>query len=164
MRKRYEGDKDVYCDSKLMLGIMHKFGENVCTKLHWLADDDLIYLVIENMSFHWKIYTVKKWSKALKENHSIAFHQQNLRSPKSKILTLGDWLGNKKVDKTYKHNVNYNDDPEYIFMNVWDELEAYKPTNIWVHFRKILRLIVIYGGGNELVESSHGLWKNPRNY
>ena len=77
VQKGYEGDKDIPCDSKFIIGVMDELG-NATRITHCSireVDEEIIYMVMDNAGGHGKNESLLQYSEYLEENYNVLFRQ-----------------------------------------------------------------------------------------
>ena len=84
--KGEEGDQEISCDSKFMLGMMDELGNSTRSTYRSIGiiDEEIIYLVMDNMGGHGTNSAVLEYSEYLAESYNIVVHHQVIWSPKKK--------------------------------------------------------------------------------
>ena len=94
MRKGEKFDQDISCDSKFILGMMDKLGNSTRSTYCSIgvANEEIIYLVIDNAAGYGTNEAVLDYSEYLAANYNILVHHQVPRSPETKMIDLGAWM------------------------------------------------------------------------
>ena len=125
---------------------------------HWLDEDDIIYLVMDNAGGHGTDKCVDEYTKKLRDEHNIVIVQQVARSPETNVLDLGIWMSlQSAVEKKHKGRCCNPDVLNKTVMEVWDDVasvDAFK--NVFGKLPMIYKLILSNNGGNDLVETNRG--------
>ena len=104
--------------------------------------------------------TVIIWKK-----YNIVVHHQITRSPKTNMLEIGAWKNvQSKIENVHHHNVKQHNALSQSIKKAWCNVEEQERTKIWEHFLKVLGLIILDQGGNDLLEIHRGLTCIPRDF
>jgi hypothetical protein len=98
--------EDINCDSNYMLDAMPRIGAAIRQKLHWVPDDEIIYLGMDNAGGHGTFEAVEQCTRNLLENYNIEIIHQPPRSPETNPLDLGVWRSIQSLveKKQYDNN------------------------------------------------------------
>ena len=160
MKKGDEGEQNISCDSKFMLGMMDKLGNSTRSTYRSIGvvDEEIIYLVVDNAGGHGANEAVLEYSEYLTANYNIVIHHQVPLSSETNMLDHGVWMTvQSKVEQYHRRNVKQHDDLAWFVKKAWRDVEEQKLTKIWERFFKVLDLITQDQGGNNPVESNRGL-------
>ena len=151
-------EEDVSCDSQWMSDNMDDVAKKMREAYHWLDEDDIIYLVMDNAGGHGTDKCVDEYTKKLRDEHNIVIVQQVARSPETNVLDLGIWMSlQSAVEKKHKGRCCNPDVLNKTVMEVWDDVasvDAFK--NVFGKLPMIYKLILSNNGGNDLVETNRG--------
>ena len=164
MKKGDEGEKDISCDSKFMLGIMDELGNATRNTYHSIrvADEEIIYLVMDNEGGHETNEAILEYIEYMATRYNIVVHQQVPWPPKTNMLNLGEWMTVKsKVEKYHRLNIKQHEALDLSSKKAWHAMELKKLTNIWNLLLVVLGLVVQYQRGNDLVKSNRALKSVP---
>lgn len=155
------GDKveeDCSCNSAYMLAAMQRVGQAVRAKFHWVPDDEIIYLIMDNAGGHGTIEAVEQYTLQLLLEFNIVIIQQIPRSPETNVLDLGIWMALQAlVERIHYGRRCDNDTLAKSVEVVWDTIDQSQAfQNVWMRLRNVLVLIKKDNGGNRLVESKRG--------
>ena len=160
IKKCDEGEQDISCGSKFMLGIMDELGNSTQSTYRSIrvVEKEIIYLVMDNTGGNRENKTMLEYSEYLSDNYNILVHHQVPRSPKTNMLDLSAWMTvQSKVQKYHRRNVKFQDALARSVKKAWQNVEEYKLTRILEWFLKVLDIIIQYQGENNLIESNRVL-------
>jgi hypothetical protein len=83
--------EDINCDSDYMLDVMPRIGAAIRQKLHWIPENEIIYLVMDNAGGHGTVEAIEQYTRILLEDYNIEIIHQPARSPETNPLDLGVW-------------------------------------------------------------------------
>ena len=72
---------------------MDSVGRSLRIKLHWIKDDEMIYLVMDQVGRHVLDKSIKNYKKDLLEKYNVCIISQALWLIYCNILDLGVWCG-----------------------------------------------------------------------
>ena len=113
---------------------------------------------MDNAGGHGTNATKEAYEKILKDSYNIIITWQCPRSPETNLLDLGIWMSLQSVvEKLHKHRRVKENVLAKTVLDSFDAMETYvKYSNIWKRWEKVLEIIAISNGGNELVERNRG--------
>lgn len=148
--------EDCSCDSEFMLETMPEVAQAIRNKFSWVPSDKWIHLVLDNAGGHGTNDAIRQY-KTMFESKKIKLIFQVPNSPETNMLDLGVWM-------TIQHQVGIEHyrkimKPDALASSVekaWENVEVKKLVNIKERWKKVLDLIVLGGGSNDLVETHRG--------
>ena len=84
-------ETDCSCDLNYMLGAMDRVGQKIREAFHWVPQNELCYLVIDNAGGHGTDDTIKVYTSWLRIKWGVHIILQVPRSPYTNVLDLGVW-------------------------------------------------------------------------
>jgi hypothetical protein len=150
-------EKDCSCDSSFMLETMPEVGLALRWAFHWVADDEPIYLVMDNAGGHGTNDAKEAYTEGLVSSN-VEVIWQVARSPETNMLDLGVWMSiQSAVQKVHHGRRCQHDALAKSVEDAWKanlNIEAF--SNVFKRLRVVLRCILDDDGGNRLVEAKRG--------
>jgi hypothetical protein len=156
-----EVEKDTVCDSAFLLQSLEGVGTSIRAALHWVDNEEPIYLFIDNAGGHGTSEAKGKYEDKLLNKYKIIVVWQVPNSPETNLLDLGFWATHQAI--VYRLHRLCRMDPDALARTVRQAfllVEAGTVTSIFKRWELVLELIISGGGSNEFVESRRGLTKS----
>ena len=152
-------ERDCSCDSTYMATAMRRVGICMREKYHWVSQDVMLYLVLDNAGGHGTNECVDAYVAMLKEEYNIMCIHQVPRSPFTNVLDLGVWAAlQSEVER--RHFLKRSDTNALVrtVNDVWREGNMNRViTNVFDRIKRVLNLINEGEGGNDYVETKRGV-------
>ena len=156
-KKGEEREVDVTCDSKFMLEVMHDVGRAIRDAYYWVSIYWPIFLYIDNAGGHGTKEAVTTYVNFLRTEYNVICVHQRPRSPETNMLDLGAWMALQSVvEKMHARRRYHANALANTVRLAWEALEPAKLSAIYKRWVKVLDLIILDKGGNDLVESQRG--------
>jgi hypothetical protein len=154
-------EKDVSCDSKFMMRSVEGVGTTIRQTLHWVDEDEPIYLFMDNAGGHGTNEAKGEYEHVLLSKHKIIVVWQVPNSPETNLLDLGFWATHQAiVDRLHRLRRMH---PDALARTVRESFNLVGPStvmNIFERWELVLELIMCGEGTNEFVEARRGLSKS----
>jgi len=150
-------EKDVNCNSQFMNNVMDEIGTSIRRDMTHVPNSEPIYLFMDNAGGHGKENVKDNYKKHLLEKYKIKILWQVPNSPETNLLDLGVWMGiqNSVEDVHRQHRLDEDVLAKSVVDAFW-QFPSEKITNIYKRWFKVLDLMVLNNGGNELIECNRG--------
>jgi hypothetical protein len=151
-------EEDCTCDSDFMLDIIREVGSNIRKSFNWVAADTIIHLFMDNAGGHGTNKARNEYVQILYNDYKVQVIWQIANSPETNMLDLGAWVTvqcivahmhrGKRVQKDVLCKTVYH---------AFFSLQPNKLENIAQRWKRVLDLIIVGKGSNDLVEKCRGL-------
>ena len=152
-------EKDTTCDTEYMLEIVDHLGQSIRKAYHWLPKKTVpIHLVMDNAGGHGTELGKLQYLSILRRKYNVHIIWQISNSPETNILDLGLWCMLQSLVE-YMHR-NQRMHPDVLGETVeraWHHIDGMvKIPPIIDRWKRVLGLIMLGNGGNELVDKCRG--------
>ena len=151
-------EKDVNIDSDFMLQSVDEIGGAIRNKMAHVPKHVPIHLVMDNAGGHGTKEAKKKYVSKFREKYNIIIFWQCPNSPETNLLDLGAWrsLQSAVEDEHLQKRIELDVLAKSV-MAAWDKFDGNaKLGSIYERWKKVLSLIQLGNGNNDLVEKFRG--------
>jgi hypothetical protein len=141
-----------------MLEAMRRVGTSMREAFHWVPEDKLVYLCMDNAGGHATNEAIQEYTEELLTRFNIVLIHQVARSCETNTLNLGIWMTlQAAVERVHYLRCDDNDALFRSVQETWDTIDQTQAfSSVWGQLRNVLILIKEDGGGNSLVETKRG--------
>jgi hypothetical protein len=142
-----------------MLDIIHEVGGKICASFDWLPKEtEEIHLFMDNAGGNGTNDAREQYVSILKSEFNIIVIWQIANSPETNMLDLGAWVTIQCIVSHMHRGKHIQKDTlcKTVY-NAFDTLESIKLENIASRWKRVLDLIIIGKGSNDLVEQCRGI-------
>jgi hypothetical protein len=151
-------EEDCTCDSDFMLDIIRDVGSNIRRSFWWLSDSTVIHLFMDNAGGHGSNSARKEYVRILQDEYKVQIIWQIANSPETNMLDLGAWVTIQCiVAHMHRGKRMHKDALCKTVNNAFESLDSSKLASIGKRWIRVLDLIVVGKGSNDLVEQCRGL-------
>jgi hypothetical protein len=154
-------EEDCTCDSDFMLDIIRDVGSNIWSSFWWLSDSTVIHLFMDNAGGHGSNTARKEYVRILQDEYKVQVIWQIANSPETNMLDLGAWVTIQCiVAHMHRGKRMHKDALCKTVNNAFESLDSSKLASIGKRWIRVLDLIIVRKGSNDLVEQCQGLTKS----
>jgi uncharacterized coiled-coil protein SlyX len=149
--------EDCSCDSEFMKETMKEVGQKIRDAFHWVSEEEIIYLVMDNAGGHGTDEAIQEYAHYLKLNHNIEIIHQCPRSACTNALDLGVWVClQSAVEKEQYHKTTTLDSLAASVAEIWQNGQLDRQiSNVFEKIQDILKIIIKDGGSIKNCETDY---------